>query len=139
MAKTGNFIHGPEHVFSPVPALSTSFGGASAAVSLNSGALVFKGHISGVWLYVDTIAASAARLTLRLTRDAAGDEIILPDTQSDPMSVGAATATDGTAVFKFDLDWTNAGTAPTGDTVYPWVKTDAGTCNLKSIKITWSE
>lgn len=138
MAKVGSYINRVQHVFDPKPALSTSFGGATVAINLNNGSAVFRGHLEGIFLYVDTIASSAAKLTVRLTSDVAGDECIVPDTEAT-MSLGKSTATDGTAVYKVDLDWVNAATSPTGDTVYPWVKTDAGSCNLAKLIITWRE
>lgn len=89
-------------------------------------------HISAVYIHVHAIAAGATKLTLRISPDATGDEMFVPDTQAT-LSTGYTNATRGGVVYKVDVD----GFLDT-DTLYWTVKTDAGTATLKDLKITFS-
>lgn len=89
-------------------------------------------HISGVYIHVHAIAAGATTLTLRISPDSTGDECIVPDTTAT-IAVGYTTAARGGVVYKVDLD-----AFLDSDTVYWTVKTNAGTANLKDLKITFS-
>ena len=89
-------------------------------------------HLSGVYIHVHAIAASATTLTLRISPDAAGDECIVPDTTAT-IAVGVTTATRGGVVYKVDLD-----AFLDTDTVYWTVKTNVGSCTVKDLKITFS-
>lgn len=134
MAKVGSYYRvGLLKPESPM-ALSSSFNTVSSPVSLNSGATSFGGHIGSIFVYVNTIAGGATKLTVRLCRDAAGDECIVPDTEAT-LSTGITTATDGSAVIKVDIPWAYRGS----DNVYPFWKTDAGTCNMVSSAVCWRE
>lgn len=134
MAKVGSFIK--SGVLTPGVAigLTTSFNAASAALSLNRSAPAFAGHLGAIYVYVNTIAGGATKLTVRLTSDAGGDECVVPDTEAT-LAAGVTTATDGTVVIKVDIPYTNAG----HDAVYPFFKTDAGTCNMVTTIVTWRE
>ena len=89
-------------------------------------------HISGVYIHVHAIVAGATTLTLRISPDATGDECIVPDTTAT-IAVGYTTATRGAVVYKVDLD-----AYLDTDTVYWTVKTNAASCTVKDLKITFS-
>jgi len=89
-------------------------------------------HISAVYIQVDSIVSPATKLTLRISPDALGDEMFVPDTQAT-LSTGFTTATKGGVVYKVDVD----GFLST-DQLYWTVKTDAGTATLRNLKITFS-
>lgn len=89
-------------------------------------------HISAVYIHVHAIAAGATKLTLRISPDALGDEMFVPDTQAT-LSTGYTNATRGGVVYKVDVD----GFLDT-DTLYWTLKTDVGTCTAKDLKITFS-
>lgn len=89
-------------------------------------------HISAVYIHVHAIAGGCSKLTLRISPDATGDEILVPDTQAT-IATGYTTPTRGGVVYKVDVD-----AFLDSDTVYWTVKTDAGTANLKDLKITYS-
>ena len=89
-------------------------------------------HISAVYIHVHAIAGGCSKLTLRISPDATGDEILVPDTQAT-IATGYTTAARGGVVYKVDVD-----AFLDTDTVYWTVKTDAGTANLKDLKITYS-
>ena len=89
-------------------------------------------HISGVYIHVHTIAAGATSLILRISPDATGDESIVPDSTAT-IAIGYTNTTRGGVVYKVDLD-----ALLDTDTVYWTVKTNAGTCTVKDLKITFS-
>lgn len=126
MGAVGSFKH--VATVTGATAITNAFGN-SVAVELSQATLIQ----SSCFLFLDTIAGGAAKTTVRITSDAAGDECLVPDTEAD-ISVGITTATDGTTVYKTDI------VVPAGsNTVYVWVKLDAGSCNLNKVVITGIE
>jgi hypothetical protein len=89
-------------------------------------------HISAVYIHVHAIAAGATSLVLRISPDSTGDEMLVPDTTAT-LSTGYTNATRGGVVYKVDVD-----AFLDTDQVYWTVKTNAGTANLKDLKITFS-
>lgn len=87
--------------------------------------------ISAVYIHVHAIAGGCTALTLRISPDSTGDEILVPDTKAT-IATGYTTPTRGGVVYKVDVD-----AFLSSDTVYWTVKTDAGTATLKSLKITY--
>jgi len=92
-----------------------------------------RARLSAIYVQVDTIAAGATGLTVRATSDAAGQLIIVPDT-SATFSTGITTATAGGVVLKIDVDYKAAESD-----FYVHFKTNAGTCNVKVLEVTWEE
>ena len=86
--------------------------------------------ISAVYIHVHNIAGGCTKLTLRISPDATGDEMLVPDTQAT-IANGYTNVTRGGVVYKVDVD-----AFLSSDFVYWTVKTDAGTADLKSLKIT---
>lgn len=87
--------------------------------------------ISALYIHVHAIAGGCTALTVRISPDSTGDEILVPDTKAT-IATGYTTATRGGVVFKVDVDAFLGS-----DTVYWTVKTDAGTATLKYLKITY--
>tara|TARA_R100000353_G_scaffold74490_1_gene56797 strand:+ start:4114 stop:4497 length:384 start_codon:yes stop_codon:yes gene_type:complete len=90
---------------------------------------VLNGTLSALTIYGDTLSGANA-LTVRITEDSSGDMCIIGDTQVG-MSLGVTTATKTSSVIKIEIDI--ADTWPS----HVWIKTDAGTLNVRQIKITW--
>ena len=121
MAKVGKFTQ--LGAFTGSEALSTTF--ADIAIVMPDRKL----HYSSMFVHVDTIAAGATALTMRITSDAGGDICAVTDTDAD-ISTGIATATDGSCVYKIDI-----AIPLTSTTIYVWLKTDAGTCKCNALCI----
>ena len=96
------------------------------------------GILDTVNLHVHAIAGGCAKLTVRVTSDAAGNESILPDTEAT-IALGIGTATTGSVAFSAGVGMSNLNPSQTDALVYVWVKTDAGTANLKEATIVWRE
>lgn len=106
--------------------------------SFQSTAKWWAGILETVNLHVHAIAGGCTSLTVRVTSDAAGNESILPDTVAT-IATGIGTGTTGSVAFSAGVGMTNRNPTQTTTTVYVWVKTNAGTCNLKDSTITWRE
>lgn len=88
-------------------------------------------RFSAVYIHVHTIAGGCTSLTLRMSPDATADEIIVPDTSST-ISNGYTNIARGGVVFKVDVD----AFLPS-DLIYFTIKTNAGTCNIKEVRVTY--
>ena len=138
MAAVGKFIHNSEHTGLTI-ACTNAYGTARRhPIPLNQGSnypgnTAGRAFLSMLYLHVDTIAGGATKITVRLTRDAAGDQTVIGDAQAT-LSTGVTTATEGDVGFKIDVDYLHPD-----DVLYCFFKTDAGTCNVKRIELTWEE
>ena len=74
-------------------------------------------------------ASSPTSLVIRITKDAAGDECIVPDT-SGSLSFGLTTLSDATAVYEIGLPYVE--TASPAASFYLFFKTDTGTVTIDS-------
>lgn len=125
-------------------ALTSSYGTARA-IDLTDGLALFQrsarfwqGFLETVTIHVHGISG-ASSLTMRITSDSTGDTCIVPDTTAT-ISTGITTSARGTIAYTGGgVAVTNADPAQTNSTVYVWVKTNAGTCNLKEATIVWRE
>ncbi len=135
MAKTGSFIH-QATTLSDIASVGTSFDAAKKhAVRLRDrpSAYAVGANLSAIYVEVDTIAGGAAKLSIQVSTDSAGDKIIVPSTEAT-MGVGVTTGTKGAAVYDLSIAY-----AASSDQIYVFYKTDAGTVTVKSVSISWSE
>ena len=135
MAKTGNFIHQVSST-TDVAAVGTSYNAAKySSVRLRTTADPTRvgAILSGVYVKVKTIAGGAAKLSIQISTDVNGDNIIIPSSEAD-LSTGVTTATVGAAVYDLAIDY-----ASTSDQIYIWYKTDAGTVTVDSVEVSWRE
>lgn len=140
MARVGKFLH-----FSDVTeakTLGTGFStGAKHDHVLNwAGATDgthFFGVVNGVEILL-TSAGSSTKATIRITKDEAGDVVIVPDVEATLVS-GVTTAATKSAVYRVDLP-IRQDLSPAGNkTLYLFVKVDAGTPTLAGSQIVWQE
>ena len=135
MAKTGNFIHQARDL-TDVAAVDTSYNVARfSSLRLRSRPTSFAlgAILSAVYVKVKTIAGGAAKLSIQISTDAAGDNIIVPSTEAD-LGVGVTTATVSAAVYDLSISYASAS-----DQIYVWYKTDAGTLTVDSVDVSWRE
>jgi hypothetical protein len=140
MAATGKFIHNSTHTGLTI-ALTNAFNAAVRhPIPLNQDMVGSLGNKAGVarlsalWVRVDTIAAGATSLVVRLSRDTAGDQPWVGDTTAT-ISTGITTATAGCVLIKIDVDYKHLADS----NLFLHAKTNAGTCNIKAIELTWEE
>jgi len=141
VAAVGKYIHSSRHTGLTIALTNAYVAGAQRQNAPlwegNDGTKTAKSSVrarlSAIYVQVDTIAAGATGLTVRATSDAAGQLIIVPDT-SATFSTGITTATAGGVVLKIDVDYKAAESD-----FYVHFKTNAGTCNVKVLEVTWEE
>ena len=140
MAASGKFIHNSTHTGLTIALTNAYAAGTRHPIPLNQDMGTSVGNKAGVarlsalWVRVDTIAAGATSLTVRLSRDTAGDQPWVGDTTAT-ISTGITTATAGCVLIKIDVDYKHLADA----NVYLHAKTNAGSCNIKAIELTWEE
>lgn len=139
MAAVGKYIHNARHLMNIAIGNTYVPGGQrhqvnfwEAADSIKTTASPIRARISGIYIQVDNIVG-AASITMRVTQDAAGDLIIVPDTTAN-LSTGITTATRGGVVFKVDIDYKH-----TDSIAWMHFRTNAGNCNIRVVDFIWEE
>jgi hypothetical protein len=134
MAKTGNFIHQVSNA-TDVASVGTNYDAAKHSVinlQTSNSTSSIAAVLSGVYVKVKSISG-AAQLSIQVSTDAAGDNIVIPSSQAD-LSTGVTTASVGAAVFDLSIDY-----AAASDQIYVFYKTNAGTVTVDSVEISWRE
>ena len=140
MAATGKYIHSSIHTGLAIN-LTNAYGAAVRhPIPLNNDQTNVNGNARGIarlsalYIHVNTIAAGATALTIRLSTDTAGDNPWIGDSTAT-LSTGITTAAQGACTFKIDVDFVKT----TNDILYCHMKTNAGTCTVDRIELTWEE
>jgi len=138
MAKVGSYINGDVHSGLTI-ACSDSYSTARRhALDIWSDSTVaYKGvKLGALYIHVDTIAGAPTGITVRLTRDAAGDIPVIGDTTAT-LSLGVTTATEGNVTYKLDVPYSHTVSSVADGTLYVFFKTNvaASTCNVKRIEL----
>jgi hypothetical protein len=139
MAKVGSFLHNSEYgigiaattTYDTARSLEIDLWKDSPGVIGNQKAVAMLG---GLYIKIEGAVGAVAKLTMRLCRDADGDDSIIGDTEAD-ISFGVTTATDGTVTFYMD----NVPYIYTDRYVYLFWKVDADSCDVTNVSLTWKE
>lgn len=137
-----NFLHISQTT--GTTALTTAFGTArthNLTANLpppQADAKTWVGILETLNIHVHAIAGGCTQLIVRVTSDAAGNESILPDVTAT-IATGIGTATTGSVAVSAGVGLTNRNPTQTDTIVYVWVRTNAGTCDLKESTIVWRE
>ena len=128
MAKVGNYTNRKNGTYVDAVNDDAVFGttysvneGVILDVVADSGGAPWMGNLQVV-IIQGAIGAGATTLTVKGTLDADGDICIIPPT-TITLEPSLTTAAQASAVFQVDA-WLNIGT---GEKIYLWGKTDAGT------------
>jgi hypothetical protein len=140
-ARIKSFFHDSLVVSGSPPALGTSFNTADVHVhDLLAGAVPFKvngpfaARVEALHVRVTNIV-TAAKLTVKLSLDPAGDITLVPATEVT-LDPGITTANSGCAAIKVGIPvFQILG----GSTVYLFAHVDAGSADLAQSCVTWSE
>ena len=137
MSKVGSYIHTITHSGLSLNATTTYGTGRRHNLDLQSD---YTGNapprlnirLGTLNIRFNTIV-TAASVTMRLTRDLAGDDIVFGDTTAT-ISTGVTTAASGNVTFKIDSLYGH-----TDDNLYCFWKLDAGTATVDQIVVNWEE
>jgi len=136
MAAVGKFIHNSEHAVNISCTDTYSTARRHLIDVMEDTYIPTKRYKLGtLYLHVDTIAGAPTGITVRLCRDAAGDQPVIGDTTAT-LSLGVTTATEGNVTIKIDSVY-----AHTDTNLYIFFKTNvaASTCNVRTIELTSEE
>jgi hypothetical protein len=139
MAATGKFIHASTHTGLSVSMTNAYVVGQRHLIPLyadSTGTVGNRGaaRLSALYIHVNTIAAGATTITARLSLDAAGDQPFVGDSTAT-ISTGVTTAAQGAVTFKIDVNLVKSG----NDNLWCHFKTNAATCTVDTIVLTWEE
>lgn len=145
-ARMRHFFHHNDVTGSQV--LGTGFTLANVHVhDLNDGVVPFLadrnflGRIDSIQVVLTNLGGGGGpptKVTIRLTEDAGGDVVIVPDTEAD-LVTGITTATTGCAVFKVGTIIRQDLGGPGNGNFYLFAKVDGGTATFAGTQIAWSE
>jgi hypothetical protein len=136
MPAVGKFIHNSDHAVNIACTDTYSTARRHLLNVMEDTTLVIKRYKLGtLFLHVDTIAGAPTGITVRLCRDAAGDQPVIGDTTAT-LSLGVTTATQGNVTIKIDSLY-----AHTDTNLYLFFKTNVvgSTCNIRIIELTSEE
>jgi len=145
MAKTGHFLHNSAHAVNI--AATTAYAAARSHDITNlgtaGGGIVNRlYYLRTLYVKLDTLAGLSATptLTVRLTRDAAGNDTVVGDVTAS-ISLGVTTATEGAVTVAIDFVYSHnsvGGALPDNNLFLFW-KLDQGTGNVRRIELITEE
>ena len=138
MAKVGSYVNNDLHSGLTIACSDAYSTARRHTLDIWSDSVVpYSGCILGaLYLHVDTIAGAPTGITVRLTRDAAGDNAVIGDTTAT-LSLGVTTATAGNVTYKLDVPYFNEVSGTPDGVLYLFFKTNVvgSTCNVKRIEL----
>lgn len=146
MAKSGKFIHNSAHAINI--AATTAYAAARSHALTNlgggTGGLIGPNRayiLRTLYIKLDTLAGLSASptLTVRLCRDANGDDTMVGDVVAS-ISLGVTTATEGSVTIAIDFGYShNDVTNITSDSLVCFWKLDQGTANVRRVELVTEE
>lgn len=104
----------------------------------SNGPSVMRYKLGTLYVKLDTLAGLSATptLTVRLTRDTAGNDTVVGDVTAS-ISLGVTTATEGAVTVQIDFTYShNDASGILNDTLHLFWKLDQGTGNVRRIELT---
>ncbi len=94
----------------------------------------FNCTFRGLWIKVKNASSSPTAITIRMTADVNGDNVIIPDTDS-AITFGLSTITKGSAVYSIDMAYVSGS----NEKLYLFLCTDTGTVDVDEVCLTWED
>lgn len=144
MAKVGSYLKNSAHTLNT--AATTAYAVARSHNLTNLGLLpngpsLRSYFLKTLYIKLDTLAglSAAPTLTVRLTRDANGNDTIVGDVTAS-ISLGVTTATEGAVTIEIDFGYShNDITGQTVDNLHCFWRLDQGTGNVRRIELITEE
>jgi len=98
----------------------------------------FRERVEGIHIRLSAVG-SATKVTVKVTLDALGDDIVLPDTEAT-IATGVSTATKGAVAYSVKLPLYQSSAGEVGK-LYVFVKADSATGSpaVDQTTVTWTE
>jgi hypothetical protein len=144
MAKTGHFLHNSAHTLNTAATTAYDVLRSHDLTNLGTagGGIVNRlYYLRTLYVKLDTLSAVPipTTLTVRLTRDAAGNDTVVGDTTAS-ISYGVTTATEGAVTIAIDFVYThNSISGVIDNSLHCFWKLDQGTANVRRIELTTEE
>jgi len=144
MAKTGHFLHNSAHAVNILANTTYATARSHDITNLGTagGGIVNRlYYLRTLYVKLDTLAGLSATptLTMRLTRDSAGNDTVVGDVTAS-ISLGVTTSTEGAVTVAIDFVYThNSVSGVIDNSLYLFWKLDQGTGNVRRIELTTEE
>ena len=144
MAKTGHFLNNSAHAVN-IDANTTYAAARShdlTSLGTPGGGILNRSYfLRTLYIKLDTISGSPTTLTVRLTRDAAGDDTVVGDVTATISYGVTATTTEGAVTIAIDFAYSHNGVAGAAidNNLFCFWKLDAGTAKVRRIELVTEE
>jgi len=141
MPKVGSYFHNSAHAINIAATNAYAVARSHNVDDLNGGSNGNRFMLRTLYIELDSLAGLSAKptLTVRLTRDSAGDTTVVGDVTAS-ISLGVTTATDGSVTIAIDFAYSHNAVAGTVvDNLYCFWKLDQGTGNVRRIELLTQE
>jgi len=141
LAKVGSFLSNSAHILDTLANTTYDTGRRHALTGLGGKSSVVQRayFLRTLYVQVDDIAGGAAKMSVKLTRDLAGDECVVGEVTAT-ITTGVTTATSGAITIAIDFVYShNDVSNVTNDTLYLFWKVDAGTAQVRRIELVTEE
>ena len=141
MAKVGSYLHNSAHAVDIAATTTYDVARRHALTGLGGKSTVVQRayFLRTLYVQLDTIAGGATKLSVKLTRDLAGDQAVVGEVTAT-ITTGVTTATEGNITVAIDFAYSfNDVSNVTTDTLYLFWKTDAGTAQVRRIELVTEE
>lgn len=143
MAKVGSFLHNSAHAVNIAVTNAYAVARSHNLDNLggNSSVVQRAYFLRTLYIKLDTLAGLSATptLTVRLTRDTAGDITMVGDVTAS-ISLGVTTATEGSITIAIDFAYShNDVSGVTGDNLHCFWKLDQGTGAVRRVELLTEE
>jgi hypothetical protein len=144
MAKTGHFLHNSAHAVNILANTTYATARSHDLTNLGTagGGIVNRlYYLRTLYVKLDTLAGLSATptLTVRLTRDTAGNDTVVGDVTAS-ISLGVTTATEGAVTVAIDFVYThNSISGVIDNSLHLFWKLDQGTAQVRRIELTTEE
>ena len=144
MAKTGHFLNNSAHAVNI--AATTAYAAARShdltSLGTPGGGILNRSYfLRTLYIKLDTLSADPPKtLTVRLTRDAAGNDTVVGDVTAT-ISAGVTTTTEGAVTIAIDFAYSHNGVAGAAidNNLFCFWKLDVGTANVRRIELVTEE
>lgn len=145
MAKTGHFLNNSAHAVNIAATTAYAVARSHDITSLGTpgGGILNRSYfLRTLYIKLDTLSAgppAPATLTVRLTRDATGNDTVVGDVTAT-ISTGVTTTTEGAVTIAIDFAYSHNGVSGGIDNnLFLFWKLDTGTANVRRIELVTEE
>ena len=146
MAKTGHFLNNSAHAVNIAATTAYAVARSHDLTSLGTpgGGILNRSYfLRTLYIKLDTLSAgppAPTTLTVRLTRDAAGNDTVVGDVTAT-ISTGVTTTTEGAVTIAIDFAYSHNGVAGAAvdNNLFCFWKLDTGTANVRRIELVTEE